>query len=562
MKKAGIYILLLFAGLVHVTCHHQANTSTQASDTLRNPILPGFYPDPSVCKGPDGYYMVYSTFAYFPGIPVFYSPDLLHWKQIGHVLTRPEQLRVEGQPITNRGTFAPTIEYHKGTFYVACTEVGGRGNYIVTARDPAGPWSDLHVLPEVHGIDPSVFFDDDGCTYLVYNSEAPDNRPLYEGHRTIRIYEMDMEAMQVSGENKILVNGGVDITQEPVWIEGPHIYKVDGRYYLCTAEGGTEVNHRQVIFRSDSVTGPYTPWDQNPILTQRHLNPGRPDPITSTGHADLIQDLKGGWWAVFLACRPYEGNHFNLGREAFMAPVEWEDGWPRINPGKEEVQFSYPFPAGLPAPDDYMPLNRNFIRQDEFTAAELGFDWMMIRNSADNWYQLHPEGEGKLTMEVRPFSYLENGNPSFLGRRQQHLRGNASTSLSFSPEREEDKAGLVVFQNIGHFYYLCKSLENGQEAVQLYRGESNGMVKLASAPLTGTGEINLKIESDFDVYRYFYSEDEGAWKPIGGDLDARHLSTETAGGFTGCLYGMYALSAGDVEGLSATYHWFRYEGKD
>ncbi len=561
MKNFRKYLHVLVVIFAFVACSTFCKKQ-QTDYQINNPILPGFYPDPSVCRGLNGYYMVNSTFLYFPGIPVFYSKDMAHWKQIGHVLTRKEQLQIEGQNITTRGTYAPTIRYHEGKFYVTCTEVGGRGNYITVAEDPAGPWSGLYFLPEVQGIDPSLFFDDDGKAYIIYNSDPPGNKSLYDGHRTIRIYEVDIKSMKVVGENKILINGGVDITKKPVWIEGPHIYKIKDYYYLCAAEGGTSINHSQVIFRSENVLGPYLPWDQNPILTQRHLDPNRPNPITSTGHADLIQDLNGGWWAVFLACRPYEGNHYNLGRETFMAPVKWKDGWPLINPGFEEVQLSYPFSAALPAPVDYISLNGNFTKRYDFTSPKLDFDWIMIRSSADDWYKLNTEGEGQLIIEVRPFSLIHQGTPSFLGRRQQHLHGSASTALGFSPEREADKAGLVIFQNVGHFYYLCKSLERSKEAVQLYRGEGDGMVKLASVPLTGTRELKLKIESDLNVYRCFYAENSEEWKAIGGDLDARYLSTETAGGFTGCLYGIYALSDDNVKGLFATFHWFKYTGND
>lgn len=560
MNRRKIYWLSIAILMVFTFCK---SPSTYETVQVQNPVLPGFYPDPSVCKGPDGYYMVHSTFGYFPGIPVFYSPDLVHWEQIGHVLTRREQLIVDGHNLASRGTYAPTIEYHNGKFYVACTEVGQRGNYITVADDPAGPWSNLYLLPEVDGIDPSLFFDDDGRTYIIFNSNPPNNNPLYSGHRTIRMFEMDMNEMKVIGEEKILVDGGVDITQEPEWIEGPHIYKVNGLYYLCAAEGGTSVNHRQVIFRSENIWGPYVPWDKNPILTQMHLDPNRTNPVTSTGHADLIQDLQGNWWAFFLACRPYEDNHYNLGRETFIAPVEWVDGWPVINPGVDEVQFSYSFGAAMPRPEGYLPLNGNFIRQDDFTSAELGFEWITIRNSTDNWYRVDAEGEGKLVMNVRPFSDVINGNPSYIGRRQQHLRGSVSTLLTFDPQRSEDKAGLAVLQNVGHFYFLCKSLEEGQPVVQLFKGEGEGMSLLASAPLLESNSaIKFKIESDLNLYRCYFATNDGAWQQIGGDLDARHLSTETAGGFVGCTYGMYAISADDVADLTAQYHWFRYEGND
>jgi len=202
----------------------------EKQETYLNPILAGFYPDPGITRVGEDYYLVLSTFAYFPGVPIFHSKDLVNWEQIGNVLDRPEQLDLDGLGVS-KGIFAPTIEHHEGVFYMVTTLVGNGGNFVVTATDPAGPWSNPVWLPEVNGIDPSLFFDDDGKAYIIYNSDAPDNKPLYDGHRTIRMFEFDYEALKTVGQNYILVNGGVDISKKPVWIEGPHIYKKDGLYY-------------------------------------------------------------------------------------------------------------------------------------------------------------------------------------------------------------------------------------------------------------------------------------------------------------------------------------------
>ncbi|MCA1744457.1 MAG: family 43 glycosylhydrolase, partial [Bacteroidales bacterium] len=455
-----------------------------------------------------------------------------------------------------------------GTYYVAGTEVWGRGNFVVTAQHPSGPWSNPVFFPEVSGIDPSLFFDEDGKVYIIYNSDAPDNEPLYEGHRTIRLYELDMDEKAVVGAPIILVNGGVDISEQPVWIEGPHIYKIDGRYYLSAAEGGTSVNHRQVIFRSEAITGPYVPWDKNPILTQKHLDPDRPKPVTSTGHADLIQDLEGNWWSVFLACRPYEGNHYNTGRETFMAPVRWEDGWPVINPDFEEVQYTYPFNAALKNHEVKRPVNGHFTLRDEFTSDELDMTWVHIRVPTRQWYQIDA-AKGVLTMELLPDTSLLKSNPSFLGRRQQHLISSATTSLDFKPQADDQKAGIVVLQKENRFYYLCKSMENGQPMVQLFRSNADSLhyeLEIIDAHLLegdGTQPLQLKIESNHAVYTFSFSEDGKSWSPIGGEQDARFLSTESAGGFVGCLYGMYTVSLGNSnEDIRAGYDWFEYTGAD
>ena len=226
----------------------------QSAPSFTNPIIAGFHPDPSICRVGKDYYLVNSTFAYFPGINVFHSRDLVHWQLIGYVLNRPEQLNLDGQGVS-RGLYAPAIRYHNGLFYVTCTLVDIGGNFVATAKDPAGPWSKPVWLPEINGIDPSLFFDD-GKTYIVYNSIPPGDKPLYNGHRTIRIHEFDPESVKVRGDEKILVNGGTNIEKKPSWIEGPHILKKDGVYFLIAAEGGTEDQHSEVVFKSENVYGP------------------------------------------------------------------------------------------------------------------------------------------------------------------------------------------------------------------------------------------------------------------------------------------------------------------
>lgn len=311
----------------------------------RNPILAGYYPDPSICRVGDDYYLINSTFAHFPGIPIFHSRDLVNWKQLGHVIDRPTQLNYDGLGIT-RGIFAPAITHHDGTFYVVCTMVGAGGNFLVTAKNPAGPWSDPIWLG-FDGIDPSLFFDDDGRAWLVNNGEPPDNKPLYSGHRAIWIQEFEPAANKLIGPRSIIVNGGVDLSKQPVWIEGPHLYKKDGWYYLCCAEGGTSTAHSQVILRSRAPTGPFVPWEKNPILTQRDLDGNAPNAVTCTGHADLVIGPDNNWWSVFLACRPYAPDRWATGRETFLLPVKWtDDGWPQILPPGERVPLVAKAPVG------------------------------------------------------------------------------------------------------------------------------------------------------------------------------------------------------------------------
>jgi len=269
-----------------------------AQATYRNPILAGFYPDPSICRVGNDYYIVTSSFAYFPGLPIFHSTDMVNWKQVGHAMNRNEQLDQTNAGVS-RGLFAPTIRYHNGTFYIICTLIDKGGNFIITAKDAKGPWSNPVWLPEVEGIDPSIFFDTTGKVYITYNNVPPGNRSLYDGHRTIRMVQFDIEQMKVVGNEKIIVNGGVDINKKPVWIEAPHIFKKDDWYYLICAEGGTGYNHSEVVFRSREPEGPYIPYEQNPILTKRQLDKTRKDPITTAGHAYYVETT--GWQGYALA---------------------------------------------------------------------------------------------------------------------------------------------------------------------------------------------------------------------------------------------------------------------
>ncbi|HEV7717336.1 MAG TPA: glycoside hydrolase family 43 protein, partial [Steroidobacteraceae bacterium] len=298
--------------------------------SYRNPVLAGFYPDPSVTRAGDRFYLVNSTFTYFPGIPVFESRDLVHWAHIGNVIDRPGVLDFDGLG-TSRGVFAPTIEYHDGTFYVVNTAVDSGGNFFSTAKNPAGPWSDPVWLKDFDGIDPSLFFDADGKAYLL-NNGPPQGAPLYEGHRAIWIQAFDAKAGRLTGPRKVLVNGGVDIAKKPIWIEGPHLYRRGDWYYLLCAEGGTGPQHSEVILRGRSPWGPFEPYAGNPILTQRDLPEDRANPITNAGHADLVEGPDGSWWAIFLASRPYDAHQYNTGRETFLLPVTWRDGWPVILP--------------------------------------------------------------------------------------------------------------------------------------------------------------------------------------------------------------------------------------
>jgi xylan 1,4-beta-xylosidase len=416
----------------------------------RNPVLAGFYPDPDVCRVGGDYYLVNSSFAYFPGIPVFHSRDLVNWTQIGNAIDRPSQLNYDGIGVS-RGIFAPGLSHHGDLFYLVCTFVDAGGNFLVTARDPAGPWSDPTWLG-YDGIDPSLFFDDDGRAWLVSNGAPPGDRPLYDGHRAIWIQEFDPVGRKLLGARKVIVDGGVDIERHPAWIEGPHLFRKDGWYYLICAEGGTSENHSEVVFRGKSVTGPYSPGPANPILTQRTLPDSRKDPVTSTGHAEFVQAPDGGWWSVFLGCRPYEAGLYNTGRETFMLPVTWVDGWPSVLAAGEPVPYRVRGPGGVGLyPHPAVPLSGNFKSTDTFEGPALSPAWVMLRRPQGQWWSVG--GPGHLTLLPGHEMLSGRGNPSFLGRRVQHARFEASTRLDV-PSASGVSAGLAVFQNEDHHFFV------------------------------------------------------------------------------------------------------------
>ncbi len=553
--------------LVYVFLLLTSSAFTQTKMEYTNPILSGFYPDPSVCRVADDYYLVNSTFAYFPGIPVFHSKDLVNWKLIGYVIDRPDQLNYDSLGVS-RGIFAPAIRYHDGTFYVTCTFVDGGGNFVTTAKNPAGPWSKPVWLPQVNGIDPSLFFDDNGQAYIIFNSVAPENKPLYQGHRTIRMRGFDIDRPGVLDDERILVNGGTDISKHPVWIEGPHIFKKDGFYYLICAEGGTAEKHSEVVFKSKNVNGPYAPFEGNPILTQRDLSPDRKDPITCTGHADLVETQNGAWWAVFLGCRPYADDYFNTGRETFLAPVTWKDGWPSIISYGQIVAYHYPYPFPSLEEKDQLHYSGDFEYTDNFDAKTLDINWEFLRALLEKWYSLS-EKPGYLTMNLGPETCSGKMNPSFIGRRQQHADCSASTSIEFSPVAENEKAGLLIFQNETHFYYLCKSVENGGGVVQLFKSidtaaNSKEMELMAMQKFTGNPnkKMSLKIEAHGNSYSFSFSFGPERWYMLKDSVDGTFLSTKFAGGFVGCMYALYVTSLGEPSKSKAYFDWFKYKGND
>jgi alpha-N-arabinofuranosidase len=509
MSKQHIFILLFSALSITLSAQSTAAfdffeykgndaifmAKINEANQFRNPVLAGFYPDPSICRKGDTFYLVNSSFAFFPGIPIFTSKDLVRWTQIGHVLDRPSQLEVDGLRIYD-GIYAPAITYNKfnDTFYLITTSVYGIGNFIVKTKDPLKGWSEPILLPEVTGIDPSLFFDDDGKAYIV-NNDAPQGTPEYEGHRAIWIHQFDTENDCTFGTPKMLVDGGIDKSKKPIWIEGPHIYRRNGKYLLICAEGGTSVNHSQVALFADNVFGPYIPAKINPILTQRDLPENRKNKITSVGHADIVEDIDGKSWAVFLGCRPYEGNMYNTGRETFILPVKWKNDVPFFCQRKKNGPLVF-----KKKNHDNAPLNTtgNFTFRDDFSGNELGYNWLMIQSPKHVWYK---KTNKQLILEPTTANIYEKKQPAFIGYRQQHTNFQAVTSLKFTPTTETELAGVVCFQNEEYNFVFGKTIVNGKMSIVLDRSEkeTKRITALKFRQNTTMQLFSLKLQAKADT---------------------------------------------------------------
>lgn len=514
--------------------------------TFNNPVLPGFYPDPSICRVQEDYYLVTSSFAYFPGVPIFHSRDLVNWEQIGHVLDRQSQLDLSGLE-QSKGIFAPTIRYHNGTFYVITTNVGKGGNFIVTSTDPKGPWSDPYWL-NAPGIDPSLFFDDDGKVYYVGTRPALDGEKYY-GNWEIWLQELDLNGMKLIGESHYLWRGAL---RDAVWPEGPHLYKVNGLYYLMISEAGTGHEHAITIARSKNIAGPYVGNPGNPILTHRNL--GRNYSIVNVGHGDLVETQRGGWWMVLLGSRPYGGYYRNLGRETFLVPVKWENGWPVVSEGTGRVESTYP------VPDLSESLYRANFNCDNFEEDKLDFLWNFIRTPKEEMYSLK-ERKGYITLKlISDTIRCINESPSFVGRRQQHMNFAAKTSMEFCPNQGGEEAGLVLYQNRNFNFRFTYCRIDGKNIIRLIKCKSGEEEILAQKEISAD-KLYLSIEAYGQDYSFYYGETTKALNCLLANVDGRILSTDVAGGFVGTYIGLYASSNGKQSSNKAYFDWFEYFGK-
>lgn len=513
---------------------------------VRNPILPGCHPDPTICRVGEDFYLITSTFEYLPGLPVLHSRDLVSWEPIGHVIDRPGMLDMLGMR-SSSGLYAPTLRFHDGTFYVVCTLVdqndGSRGgNFIVTAADPAGAWSDPTWL-DVDGIDPSIFFDDDGRAWLHGTRLA--RKPQWHDQTEVWLRELDLHEMRLIGEEHILWTGAV---LGAVWAEGPHLYKVDGAYHLLAAEGGTEFHHAISVAKADAVTGPYIGNKANPVLTHRHL--GRGSDVIGVGHADLVQAVDGSWWAVLLGMRPYGGYHYNLGRETFLVPVVWEDGWPVFAPGAGRVpdEVDVPFAGGW-KPGVAQGSASGMVRpNDPRWTAMRALPAEIATASGAGW-----------TLPLRPETLSAPFVPAFLGIRQQHVSADVVTTLS-ADLQDGEEAGLAVRQSESDHVRL--SIIGGQNAgmrivVIHRRGDAEHVLGTMSLECDAAESVVLALRIQGQAYELCAGRTPDELEVV-AVADGTALDSVATGGFLGLWVGVHGTSNGAPTGTDLRIHSFEY----
>lgn len=499
----------------------------------KNPIIAGFNPDPSICRVGNDFFIVTSTFEYFPGVPVYHSRNLVNWELIGHCLTDIEQLPLEGC-FASGGIYAPTIRFHDGIFYMATTNVSSMGNFIVNTENPSRGWS-KPVKVEQSGIDPSLFFDDDGKVY--YTSTGRDS----SGRNGIQMCEINpLTGMRLS-ESKIISCGCGGC-----YPEAPHIYKNNGYYYLMVAEGGTEYGHRETIQRGRSPWGPFEPCPHNPILFHQHLL-GK-SPIQATGHADLVEDQNGNWWAVCLGVRPVPyGLLHNLGRETFLSPVVWVDGWPVIGDnGVISLEMSGPLPGE--------PMQRNDDFCDNFDEKQLNPRWNFIRNPAD----------GSCDLSIRPGCVTlcggtglsePNCSPTFIGVRQTSHNMRAIATL-IGELSHEQRAGLCAYYGSNYHYEIYLENHNGSYFVGVSRRVHDLESEVFRAAISYDGKIKLQISADTKAYYFAYSTTDGQIvDTVQGSVAGLCTEGTERMTFTGTYIGIFSI------GGAASFDTFEMENE-
>lgn len=478
----------------------------------QNPVIRGFNPDPSICRVGEDYYLVTSSFEYFPGIPVYHSRDLVNWEQIGNCLQE-----TEGFPFMevadSGGVWAPTIRYEDGIFYVTAT-FDACGNFIVRTKDPAGQWSGP-VWVSVGGIDPSLYFENGRAYYCT-------NQSMHPGREEISLYEIDPDSGAVIGEGKAVwagTGGG--------HLEAPHIYHIGEWYYLLTAEGGTNFNHMVTVARSVSLWGPYEGCPGNPVLTNVHDTVKQ---VLCTGHGDLCRDHRGNWWMVHLAVRPARRTMSHLGRETFLVPVTWKDGWPVTGDNRK---------SALTCDGPLWAVQQTgSVLAADFESAHWEPWWLFLRNPQKGAYE---RVDGELRLHPSRVHLSDGKNPVFAAVRQADFDCELDAVFDFVPGVEGDEAGLAIVLS-SQFYCLFVKKKTADGVFLVLERHAEDLYQRACQIPVPDGRLHLKIRCDKEKYHFSYSVDGTACSEA-AEASTRFLACEVSGRcFTGTVIGLYTAS--------------------
>ena len=525
------------------TCDSDNNgmtASAEPQEYYNNPILPGYNPDPSICRAGDYYYLCNSSFEWFPGLPIRRSKDLVNWELIGYALNDPSTLDIKEGVGDSGGLFAPTIRYNNGTFYVICTHVNGGGNFMVTAKDPAGPWTDpIWFGWEPGGIDPSLFFDDDGKCYYVSHGNITGTE--YVGHCGAVLQELDLKTGKIM-KPQIQLTHGHAINAS--YAEGPHLYKINGKYMLLVAEGGTGFYHSETQFYSDSIWGPYVPSHINPVLTHRHL--GNDVLIQGVGHADIIETQNNEWWMVALGTRYFDGTAL-LARETFLVPMKFDTTYNQmtlvVNPGKGIIEERHPRPNLPWTPVPAVP------QRDEFDGDALHLMWNTLRTPAAPLYSL---ADGILTLQLTPKVASKFEAPALVAQRITGIEFTASTTLTFASEKANEEAGMILYRGSKNFI-TCMKQGNEVVLTMLDKGEKSELARQACA----ADQVTIAAQADGKEITFTITAD-GKSSVMDAKAPLRIIGQGT---FNGPMIGLYATSNSEPTTATATFDYFEAKFK-
>ena len=537
-----------------------------------NPIISGAHPDPSICRVGDDFYIVNSSFEYFPGLPIHHSKDLVNWELIGHGLHREDQCNGEMNLVdvqSDGGIHAPTIRYHKGKFYIITTNVYNSGdgkpglmrNFIITAENPSGPWSDPHIIEGAPGIDPDIFFDSNGKVYFIGTHNPGDMNS--NGIGEIWVQELDIKNWMLKGKRKTVWDGVFGCCTE-----GPHIYKEHGLYYLLVAEGGTGKNHAVMMAASENIFGPYEENPRNPVLTTRHVTEDYF--VNSTGHADIIELPDKRWYMVSLGKRNDIDGDANMGRETYLTPMVWEPTivkWQQVTETNwEPVNYLFPVASPLTGkveryeklPFQDKPQYKNNTFKDDFLFPKLDLEWTFIRVPQKNTYSLEAS-IGSLRLYTKPGTIENRKRFSMIGFRQRESDFEYQVKMEFAPKDDKVESGIIHYQKERNYLSNTVYKENKRFYLEQRLKEKDKInEKTIKRILLKDYKNNIlfKVVSKNAKYTFYYSLNDGENFKYFTSLDAIKMLDRN---YTGALLGVFSTSNGNKSSDYADYDWVLYK---